>query len=97
MIGLLAIGAAAAQSDVPTADPELERNRQRIVLEGDIPSPLNPPSGCVFRTRCPIATEECSLEVPELKLVQGTQRAACIKGDWYNRSAGEKSPVTGEK
>ena len=62
-------------SAVPIADPEAKRDR--TVLKGDIPSPINPPSGCHFRTRCPIATERCSVEEPLLRPVGKDQIAAC--------------------
>ncbi|HXG37047.1 MAG TPA: oligopeptide/dipeptide ABC transporter ATP-binding protein [Dehalococcoidia bacterium] len=52
-------------SAVPVPDPEIEARRNRIILQGDIPSPVRPPPGCVFHTRCPIAVEECSVRVPE--------------------------------
>ncbi|WP_375552254.1 ABC transporter ATP-binding protein [Rhodophyticola porphyridii] len=58
--------------------PEPGRRRKRMVLKGDIPSPINPPSGCVFRTRCPIATEECAKIVPVLKPVGDGHTSACI-------------------
>lgn len=64
-------------SAVPVPDPELSRSRQRIVLEGDIPSPINPPSGCRFHTRCPYATEECTIRAPEFKEYTPGHWAAC--------------------
>ncbi len=62
-------------SAVPVPDPEI--HRERVVLKGDIPSPINPPSGCHFRTRCPIATERCAVEEPLLRPVGKDRIAAC--------------------
>ena len=62
---------------VPEADPALERSKQRVLLRGEPPSPLAPPSGCVFRTRCPIATELCAREVPYLATLAPGHEVAC--------------------
>ncbi|KEQ27219.1 ABC transporter ATP-binding protein [Paenibacillus tyrfis] len=64
-------------SAIPIPDPEVERTRERIILEGEIPSPLNPPSGCPFRTRCPKAMPECAASMPEFKEVQPGHFTAC--------------------
>jgi oligopeptide transport system ATP-binding protein len=67
----------ALLSSVPLADPRLERGKQVQMLAGDLPSPLSPPSGCVFRTRCPHAFDKCAAEVPPLITVNGQSKAAC--------------------
>ncbi|MCI7589376.1 MAG: ABC transporter ATP-binding protein [Candidatus Treponema excrementipullorum] len=64
-------------SAVPVPDPEKSKTRQRIVLEGDIPSPINPPSGCRFHTRCPYATARCKEEVPEFRELAPNHWVAC--------------------
>jgi oligopeptide transport system ATP-binding protein len=62
---------------VPIPDPEKERAKPRAVVKGDIPSPLNPPSGCVFRTRCSKATEVCAQAVPPLEAAGTDHEVAC--------------------
>lgn len=66
-------------SAVPIPDPEVAKNSHRIILKGDIPSPLNAPSGCPFRTRCPYANEECVKSMPEFKEVRPGHFVACHK------------------
>src|SRR5688572_10077314 len=66
-------------SAVPVPDPQIEATRQRIVLEGDVPSPINPPSGCPFHTRCPYAIDVCKEVVPLLVQIKPAHFAACIR------------------
>ncbi len=69
----------ALLSAVPVPDPD--RKGKRIVLQGDIPSPINPPSGCVFRTRCPYAIADCAARVPEAREIAPGHVKACIRDD----------------
>ncbi len=66
-------------SAVPVPDPEVEAARERIILTGDVPSPINPPSGCPFHTRCAYAIEECKAKVPQLVEIKPRHYAACIR------------------
>ncbi len=63
---------------VPIPDPELEARRERVVLGGEVPSPLNPPSGCVFHPRCPIAIDRCRSVIPDLREIRPGHWAACL-------------------
>jgi len=63
---------------VPIPDPELEARRERVVLGGEVPSALNPPSGCVFHPRCPIVVDRCRAEVPDLREIKPGHWAACL-------------------
>jgi oligopeptide transport system ATP-binding protein len=67
----------ALLSAVPIPDPQKERHRERIILKGDVPSPVNPPSGCRFHTRCPISIDQCKFEEPEFREIQTDHFAAC--------------------
>ncbi|MGC7845667.1 ABC transporter ATP-binding protein [Desulforudis sp. 1088] len=68
----------ALLSAIPIADPEIESNRQRIILSGDVPSPINTPPGCIFAGRCPQARDRCHEERPELRDVGGGHQVACL-------------------
>ncbi|MGC2237962.1 MAG: dipeptide ABC transporter ATP-binding protein [Pyrinomonadaceae bacterium] len=74
----------ALLSAIPIPDPK--KKRERIVLQGDVPTPINPPSGCRFRTRCPWAIEECAQVVPELREIRKNHFAACIRVEGYENA-----------
>jgi len=75
----------ALMSAIPIPDPTLRR--QRVILEGDVPSPLNPPQGCRFHTRCPVAYERCSQEEPLFKAYGHEHYAACWLLEEHGRGA----------
>ncbi|GAC1534759.1 MAG: dipeptide ABC transporter ATP-binding protein [Herpetosiphon sp.] len=80
----------ALLSAVPIPDPVVERKRRRIILEGDVPSPINPPPGCHFHTRCPIAIDKCRVEDPPFVDYGGGHFAAC----WRAREVNALLPST---
>jgi oligopeptide transport system ATP-binding protein len=82
----------ALLSAIPIPDPAVEARRKRIILSGDIPSPVNPPSGCRFHTRCPIAFDRCKVEVPRLRGYGGSHVAAC---HWVEEHGGNAPDLAG--
>jgi oligopeptide/dipeptide ABC transporter ATP-binding protein len=73
-------------SAVPVPNPKLERKRNRFILKGEPPSPANPPSGCVFHPRCPLAVEECIKAVPKFREVSPGHFVACHLADDHGTS-----------
>ena len=73
----------ALLSAVPIPDPVIDAQRERILLTGEVPSPLYPPSGCVFHPRCPAAIDDCARVLPELRQVSPNHWAACIRAEGY--------------
>ena len=82
-------------SAVPIPEPEVEKSRSRILLKGDVPSPANPPPGCVFSTRCPFATERCRREVPQPRQLRPGHTVACHNVD--DPAVGEEIRLSGHK
>jgi oligopeptide transport system ATP-binding protein len=78
-------------SAVPVPDPEIEAKRERIILKGDVPSPINPPSGCHFHTRCAFAIDDCRVVTPRLVEIKPRHFAACIRIDNDHPSIEENS------
>ncbi|MYL39391.1 ABC transporter ATP-binding protein [Halobacillus litoralis] len=84
----------ALLSAIPIPDPDLEDEREQMIIEGEIPSPIDPPSGCVFRTRCPAAMEKCAEVVPEWQEIESGHHVAC---HLYNEEDPADSSVRGRK
>ena len=82
----------ALLSAIPIPDPSVESRRKRIIISGDIPSPVNPPSGCRFHTRCPVAFDRCKIEVPPLKTYAPNHVAAC---HWVEEHGGSAPELAG--
>ena len=78
----------ALLSAIPVPDPT--KKRERIILRGDVPTPINPPSGCRFRTRCPLAIDDCAKIVPELREIQSNHFAACIRVEGYDAATAKR-------
>ena len=81
----------ALLSAIPIPDPAIEGRRKRIIISGDIPSPVNPPSGCRFHTRCPVAFDRCKVEVPAFNEYEPGHRAAC---HWVEEHGGKAPDLT---
>lgn len=80
----------ALLSAIPTPDPHVENERERIVLEGDVPSPVDAPAGCKFATRCKYATEECRKGIPQLQELGNGHQVACVRAiELFNQNQGE--------
>jgi oligopeptide transport system ATP-binding protein len=67
----------ALLESIPVPDPDIEKRRAHRVMKGEVPSPINPPSGCVFHPRCPLAIQNCQLEVPQLRELRPGHWVAC--------------------
>jgi oligopeptide transport system ATP-binding protein len=78
----------ALLSAIPIPEPEAERRRERIILKGDVPSPANPPSGCRFRTRCPVAFDRCAVKEPAWRKLPGERWVACHRVEETRQEAG---------
>ena len=84
----------ALLSAIPTPNPLVERSRERIILRGDLPSPINPPSGCRFHTRCPVAVASCAETDPELRQLAPNQEAACLLAAGYASAASASGTIS---
>jgi oligopeptide transport system ATP-binding protein len=84
----------ALLSAIPTPNPLVERSRERIILRGDLPSPINPPSGCRFHTRCPVAVASCAETDPEMRQLAPNQEAACLLAAGYASAASASGTIS---